>query len=62
MNQVAKEQYTNLSYLLGGWQPQVDRNEKRTNGSNENWSPNKEMVKATIEFAQSTGRLAANLW
>lgn len=58
MNQVVKERFTDLSYLLGGWQSHKDRNGKVINGLKEKWTPRMEVVKATIEFVKSTKRLA----
>lgn len=58
LNKVAKEHFSNLSYLLGGWQPQNDRQGKRINGRKEDWSPNTEVIKATIDFVQNTARFS----
>ena len=61
MHRVVKERFTDLSYLLGGWQPCKDRNSKVINGKKEKWTPRIEVVKATIEFVKSTERFVEEI-
>ena len=61
MYRVVKERFTDLSYLLGGWQLYKDRNGKVINGKKEKWTPRMEVVKATIKFVKSTERFVEEI-
>lgn len=57
INRAADNRYSDLSYLLGGWQAQKNRNGQIINGLREKWNPKIEVIKAVINFVRETGRL-----
>lgn len=57
---MAKDNFTNLSYLLGGWAPQSELTGSSMAG-NKGWNPDMAVVKAAIDFAISTGRLVKDV-
>jgi hypothetical protein len=59
LRQKLQQRWGDLSYMLGGWNPWVDRNTGKTlDGKQELWRPNISIVKAVIEFVRTTGRFS----
>jgi len=59
LRQVAKDRLNDVSFLLGGWSARREwRTGKPVDGDRVKWKPNLAVVKATVQFLQSTGRMA----
>ena len=54
------QRFGELSYALGGYSSRQEGGES-IDGPIERWKPSMEAVRATIEFAKSTGRLQPNM-
>jgi hypothetical protein len=52
------ERYNDVAYLLGGYGlRKKTQSDQLLDGKRENWKPDMRVVKSTIDFLQSTGRL-----
>ena len=59
LKQKAGLRWGDLSYMLGGYSERKDwKTGKPIDGEKSKWKPNLDMVKATIQFLQQTGRMA----
>jgi len=58
LRQVSKDRLNDVSFLLGGWSARREwRTGKPVDGDIVKWRPNLAVVKATVQFLQSTKQL-----
>lgn len=57
VKQVVGIKWTDLSFLLGGWNDSTNLDGTYTHGLRERWKPDRKVVAAMIAFARSIGRL-----
>jgi len=57
LKQAGGAKWTDLSFLLGGWNDRTNPGGTYIAGPREKWKHDQKVVAATIAFAKSTGRL-----
>ncbi|KAF2259126.1 hypothetical protein CC78DRAFT_621284 [Lojkania enalia] len=61
LRQQRGQRFGELSYALGGYSSRQEGGGQSIDGPIQHWKPDMEAVRATIEFAKSTGRLQPNV-